>query len=471
MPRILIVDDEAAMLKGIQFNLQEQPEFEVFAASDFGEAKEIMEAEECDLVLTDLMLPDIEDGLAVIREAKKQWYNPAVLAMTAFDTVQNAVNAMKAGADDFIAKGFKSDELVLRINSLLDKKQILDRIALENQILKDSLKQQYSDFQIVGESKIIIDLVQKINKIAQDAKSTCLIHGESGTGKDLIARTIYMLSRRSKAPFVPVNCAAIPENLIESEMFGHEKGAFTGANSTKQGKFEQAKGGVIFLDEIGELPLALQVRLLRVLEERSFYRIGGKRQIDIDVMILAATNKDIYKLVEDGRFREDLYYRLNVINIFVPPLRERKEDIRPLALFFLKKFNLERKKKLTISESTLEILETYPFRGNVRELRNILEDAFVFCDDNVIQPENLTLITEHYRQINEKDVKKSGDDHTININLPYQDALQQFEKNYFTRLLERNLWNYTKSAQDAEISLSWFSKKIKKNGIKFNNPS
>ena len=464
MPNILIVDDEISMLKGIEYNLQDVPGFQIYTAPDAEQAIEIIEKEELDLVISDLMLPKIENGLEVIRVANAQNYNPSVLAMTAFDTAENAIEAMNAGADDFISKGFNSDELVVRINNLLEKRRYIEKIAFENKILKDSLKQQYNDFKIIGQSEVTQNLIKKIRKIAEDGNSTCLIYGESGTGKDLIARTIHILSKRNHSPFVPINCAAIPENLIESELFGHERGSFTGAINTQHGKFEQASDGIIFLDEISELSKKMQVRLLRVLEERCFYRIGGKKIINIDVMVLAATNVDLFELVKNNKFREDLYYRLNVINIYATPLRERTEDIAELANFFVEKLNKDRNKNIKISKHTLNILKDYSFRGNVRELRNIIEDAFVFCSGNVIEPRNLTLLQNKYDI--DSVLNESNDNSPDYLDLPYHNSLAVFEKSYFRRLLSQNLWNLTKSAEKAQISRQWLSKKIKSSGIK-----
>jgi DNA-binding NtrC family response regulator len=466
MPNILIVDDEISMLKGIEYILQNVPGFKNFTAPNLDQAIEIMEKEDLDLVISELMLPKIEEGLEVIRKAKSHSYNPSLLIMTAFDTAENAIEAMKAGADDFISKGFSADELIVRINNILEKRRYLEKIAFENKILKDSLKQQYNDFKIVGQSKGTQDLIKKIKKIADDGNSTCLIHGESGTGKDLIARTIHLLSKRNLAPFVPINCAAIPDNLIESELFGHEKGAFTGAINTQHGKFEQATNGIIFLDEISELSKKMQVRLLRVLEERSFYRIGGKKLINIDVMVLAATNVDLFKMVKKNKFREDLYYRLNVINIYTPPLRERKEDIAELAIFFIEKLNQERNKNIKISKQALNILKDYSFRGNVRELRNIIEDAFVFCTENVIEPCNLTLIQNKYEIEADLNDNIANDNSPIYIDQPYHNSLVEFEKSYFEKLLRHNYWNLTKAAEKAQISREWLSKKIKSVGLK-----
>jgi two-component system response regulator AtoC len=348
----------------------------------------------------------------------------------------------------------------------LGKRRYFEKIAFENKILKESLKQQYNDFKIVGQSESTQNLTKKIRKIAEDGNSTCLIYGETGTGKDLVARTVHLLSKRNHSPFVPINCAAIPDNLIESELFGHEKGSFTGAINTQQGKFEQARDGIIFLDEISELSKKMQVRLLRVLEDRSFYRIGGKKLINVDVMVLAATNVDLFDLVKKNKFREDLYYRLNVINIFTPPLREHKEDITELANFFIEKLNKERNKNIKISKQALNILKDYSFRGNVRELRNIIEDAFVFCNGKTVEPGNLSLIQGKFTSESACDENNTSGVSSEILNLPYYSSLQEFEKSYFTRLLNQNLWNYTKAAEHAQISREWLSKKIKNIGLK-----
>jgi len=466
MPNILIVDNEISVLKGIEHNLKNLSGFNISTASNLPQAVEILEKEEIDIILSELILPKIKDGIEFIQIAKSKNYNPSILIMTAFDTAKNALEAMEAGADDFISKGFSADELLVRINNLLGKRRNFEKISFENKILKESLKQQYHDFKIVGHSQVTQDLTNKIQKIAEDGNSTCLIYGESGTGKDLVARTIHLLSKRNHAPFVPINCAAIPDNLIESELFGHEKGSFTGAINTQQGKFEQARDGIIFLDEISELSKKMQVRLLRVLEDGSFYRIGGKKLINVDVMILAATNVDLFNMVKNNKFREDLYYRLNVINIFTPSLRERKEDIPELAHFFIEKLNKDRNKNVKISKQALNILKDYSFRGNVRELRNIIEDAFVFCNGKTIEPKNLSLLQRKYT-----DDYSNGENNLIGLpatvlNLPFSSSLQEFEKTYFKRLLNIHLWNYTKAAKQAQISREWLHKKVKIIGLK-----
>ena len=465
MYHILIVDDEESMLKGIEFNLQDNPDYDVKSATNKEDAIQILKTNEIDLVVSDLMMPDVTDGLAVMKAAKEQWYNPSVLAMTAFESIENAVKAMQAGADDFISKGFGIDELTFRIEGILKKKKQIDQLANANKILLETIQQHYSDYKIIGNSFQIVELLKRVKRVAEDATATCLIQGESGTGKELVARTIHILSKRKNAPFVAINCAAIPENLIERELFGHEKGSFTNAYSTKPGKFENAKGGIIFLDEIGELPLPLQVRLLRVLEERSFYRIGGTRPIEVDVMILAASNKNLYNLVQKGAFREDLYFRLNVVQIEIPPLRSRPEDIPILANFFLERFNRERKKQIRFSEEALQLLQTYKFPGNVRELRNIVENAFIFCDGDFIEPYNLTLRSDYDNLDSKTELEQLDKPIPSNNNLSYHEALENFERGYFNKILEEVYWSKIEAAKKAGISREWLSKKIQRLGL------
>ncbi|HGY55761.1 MAG TPA: sigma-54-dependent Fis family transcriptional regulator [Caldithrix abyssi] len=466
MHRILVVDDDPTVLKGILFSLEEKKPYDVATASSKEEALQLLTTNEFDLVVSDLMVPTIEEGLEIIKTARQQWYTPSILAMTAYESIENAVRTMQAGANDFITKGFGVDELIFRIENILKQKSQIDQLANENRILKETIQQHFSNFNIVGESQHIRDLLKRIRKVASDATVTCLLQGESGTGKDLVARTIHATSRRKNAPFVPINCAAIPENLIESELFGHERGAFTGAVSTKIGKFEQAKGGVVFLDEIGELPYPLQVRLLRILEERSFYRVGGKRSIEVDVMIVAATNKDLNEMVRLGTFRADLYFRLNVSTIHIEPLRNRKEDIRPLAVFFLNRFNNERKRELKFTEEALQLLEKYDFPGNVRELRNIIEDAFVFCEGPWIKPENLNLKMAEEKN---EDFFSSQTVNTSSANifrLKHKEAVARFEREYFLKLLNDSYWKKSEVAKRSGISREWLNKKLNQLNIR-----
>jgi len=466
MHHILIVDDDQTMLRGIELNLEDYKNYKISTASDKKMAVNLIKEKEFDLVLSDLMVPETRDGLEIVKSARAQWYQPSILVMTAFETVENAISTMKAGADDFIAKGFSLDELSFRIDTLLKNKKKIEQLEFENRILKETIQQQFSDYKIVGESSAIKKLKGKLKKIAADGKSTCLIHGESGTGKDLVARNIHMMSPRHKEPFVPINCAAIPENLIESEFFGHEKGTFTGAYSTRQGKFEIARNGIIFLDEIAELPLPLQVRLLRVLEEKSFYRIGGKVPVDVDVMILAATNRDLKQLVRNGAFREDLYFRLNVINVEVAPLRDRKEDIPLLVKFFMDKFNRERKRDIKISREAMQLMKKYQFFGNVRELRNVIEDAFVLCENNKIDVKDLSINKSAYESLgSSKEEDSLYPNPNTDRKLTFRKALKRFEKKYFERLMELNDWRINTAAEEAGITREWLSKKIKLMGI------
>ena len=464
MYRVLISDDDETILKGIRFHLQEQNALEIVTAETKEEALNYIENDEFDAVIVDLMFPEADDGLSVIRCARNQMYRPFILAMTAFESVDNAVATMQAGADDFAAKGFNLDELMLRIENLFKRKKELQHLTIENEILRQTVRQQFNDYQIIGLSRQIKELMGKVLKIAEDAYATCLIEGESGTGKDLFARTIHMMSKRSYAPFIPINCAAIPDNLLESELFGHERGSFTSAYVSRQGKFEQANEGVLFLDEISELPMPLQGVLLRALEEKEIYRLGGKRPIHVDVMILAASNRDIEQLVHRNRFREDLFFRLNVIKITIPPLREHPEDIEPLALFFLEKFNSQRNKQLVLSKASLDQLKNYTFPGNVRELRNIIEDAFVFCTGKIIHPSELRF--KHPQKLYHRTMRQSGTKQLeFLLQTDHQHAIDEFDKIYFQELLKKYDWNMQRAALEAGISREWLSKKIKQLGI------
>jgi DNA-binding NtrC family response regulator len=464
MYRVLIGDDDETILKGIRFHLQEQNALEIVTADTKEEALNFIESNEFDAVIVDLMFPEADDGLAVIKCARNQLYRPFILAMTAYESVENAVATMQAGADDFAAKGFNLDELMLRIENLFKRKKELQQLTIENEILRQTVRQQFNDYQIIGRSKQIKELMGKVLKIAEDAYATCLIEGESGSGKDLFARTIHMLSKRNNAPFIPINCAAIPDSLLESELFGHERGSFTGAYVSRQGKFEQAHEGVLFLDEISELPMSLQGVLLRALEEKEIYRIGGKRPVHVDVMILAASNRDIEQLVHRKRFREDLFFRLNVIKITIPPLRQHPEDIEPLALFFLEKFNTQRNKRLIFSEAALDQLKNYTFPGNVRELRNIIEDAYVFCTGKTIHPSDLRfrqlekVYNRNTRHVDNKEIETM-------LQSRHHHATYEFEKLYYLELLGKNKWNIKRTALEAGISREWLCKRIKQLGI------
>ncbi|PLX91348.1 MAG: Fis family transcriptional regulator [Desulfuromonas sp.] len=380
--RILVVDDEASMREFLGIMLRREG-YAVDLAEDGVQAQEALSHGEFELVISDVRMPRL-GGLDLLAHVKKVAPETIVLMMTAFSSTAEAVEAMKNGAYDYITKPFRNEEVRLIIQNALERKALRQ----ENRVLKDALKKRYTFSGLVGKSHKMRQLYDLIEKVAASNVSV-LVSGESGTGKEVVAKAIHHNCERKGAPFIPVNCGAIPENLLESELFGHEKGAFTGAIQQKQGLFEIAKGGTLFLDEIGELPAMMQVKLLRVLQEREMRRVGGTRDIPVDVRIVAATNKDLQVEVETGTFREDLYYRLNVINLTLPPLRERREDI-PLLLdfFWQKKTGVE---KVTVAPSTMRRLLDYPWPGNIRELVNVVERCVVLgakgnLDDSALPP-------------------------------------------------------------------------------------
>lgn len=383
MQRILVIDDEEPIRELLK-DFLESKGFEVSIAGDGESGLNLLKVEKFDLFLLDLMMPGIS-GLDVLREAASQNISAVSIVITAHATVQTAVEAMKLGAFDYITKPFNLEELFLAIKRALD----VSKLQEENTRLKKELKRKFGYKKIVGNSARIQNVIKFIEKIA-DTDSTVLVTGESGTGKELVAKTIHYNSLRSKKPFVPLNCAAIPKDILESELFGHEKGAFTGAVSTRIGRFEMANNGTLFLDEIGELAPALQVKLLRVLQEKEFERVGGIKTIKVDVRILAATNRDLEKAVSEGKFREDLYYRLNVIPLHLPPLRKMKEDIPLLLEHFIADIARRKKKQLPrISERAMQCMINYKWPGNVRELENLVERMLILKEGEEITPDDL----------------------------------------------------------------------------------
>jgi len=365
MSRILVVDDETRMAGLIRMELEEQGHT-VSTAGDGTMALGLMEKKEFDLVLTDIRMPGM-DGLMLLKSVKERYPETEVVLMTAYASAQTAVTAMKDGAYDYLIKPFEMDELLIMVERIDSRR----RLVLENVQLREDLRS--GDVTIVGGSEGIREVFALVDRVA-DQDATVLIEGESGTGKELIARSIHAKSLRSKAPFVVVNCAAIPDTLIESELFGHEKGAFTGADRRQLGRFELAHGGTVFLDEVSELTPQAQVKLLRVLQERSLERLGGGETIKVDVRVLAATNRNLQGLVSEGGFRDDLFYRLNVFPIVLPPLRERPEDIPLLAGHFIAGFG-----EGVIAPEAMNILRGYRWPGNVRELENVIERASILA--------------------------------------------------------------------------------------------
>jgi two-component system response regulator AtoC len=382
-PTLLIVDDEKPTREGLRAALEDH--YDVYVAEDAAAAMHLLESEQFDVMLTDFRLPQ-EDGMKLIHRAKSLPKAPVCILMTAYGSEELAVDAMKRGADDYIAKGrMQIDELEMRISRALRQQHL----EVENVSLKQQLLTKFGVENIVGESQQFRETLEIVKQVAP-TRANVLILGESGTGKELIAKAIHNLSPRSKQPLVTVHCAGLPVTLLESELFGHEKGAFTGAHERRMGRVEQAQGGTLFLDEIGEIDATMQVKLLRFLGERTFERLGSNKTLTADVRVVAATNKDLQELVQAGKFREDLYFRLKVVEILLPPLRERISDVALLANTFLREFAKENAKSVAdISPEAVDALMNYSWPGNVRELRTAIEHAVVLCRGDKITVRDL----------------------------------------------------------------------------------
>jgi DNA-binding NtrC family response regulator len=383
--RILIVEDEDKLRRVLDLQLRSAD----FDTEQAGSAEDALRlSDHADLVLTDLRLPGMS-GLELITAIRRQNMRTPIVVMTAFGTVETAVEAMKAGAADFLLKPFSLDHLMTVISKALELRALQD----ENRSLREELGRRYEYDNIIGRSQAMQEIFATIERVAP-TRATVLLAGESGVGKDLIARAVHHHSPRHDRPFVKINCTAIPENLMESELFGYEKGAFTGANATKPGKFEQADTGTVFLDEIGDVPASIQVKLLRILQEREFERLGSNKTRQIDVRIVAATNQDLRAALEQGTFREDLYYRLNVVPLNIPPLRERREDIPFLAEYFVHKLARANSSPVeSISDAAIEKLMGYHWPGNVRELENVIERSLVLCPSDRLDAPDIRLDT------------------------------------------------------------------------------
>ncbi len=382
-PRILVVDDEESIREFLEIMLKKEG-YEVTTAVDGAEGKEFIQKKTFDLVISDLQMPRL-NGLELLKYSKENYPDLTFMMITAFGTTESAVEAMKLGAYDYITKPFKIDEVRLNISNALRTQNL----EVENRVLRKELKATYSFQSIVGNSESMHKIFDLIKRVSQ-APSNVLITGESGTGKEVVAKAIHFNGPLKDKPFVTINCGAIPEALMESEMFGHKKGSFTSAIADKAGLFETANGGTLFLDEVGELPLTIQVKLLRAIQERVIRRVGANDDIKIDVRIIAATNRNLEKMVDDGSFRQDLYYRLNVIQIQLPSLRQRKDDIPLLINHFIKKFNERMARSIQgVSQEALELLMKYDFPGNIRELENLVERTMALESGSIILPESL----------------------------------------------------------------------------------
>lgn len=454
MDTVLVIEDKESMAEMLKETLESEG-YRVVSAGDGAEGIRYLREDRIDLILTDLKLPK-KDGIDILKTAKEENQLIPVIVMTAFGSVETAVAAMKAGAFDFITKPFDTDHLLMLIKRALETQRLLT----ENILLKEEFVSKFGFPRIIGKSGKIADVAQIVQRVAP-TKTTVLLLGESGTGKELFARAIHNLSNRQTYPFVPINCAAIPRDLLESELFGHEKGSFTGADSKKLGKFELADKGTIFLDEVGDMDLTIQSKLLRAIEEGEIERVGSPKALKVDVRIVAASNKDLEKAVEDGRFREDLFYRLNVFPIRIPPLRERKEDVPLLVEYFINKYCLEMKTSVkSISKEALEMLVSYHWKGNVRELENAIERAVILCDGDVITPEHFVLNRQFLFEAAERSLPMSGPLENV-----AKEALRIAESRRIIEALKETRGNKTKAAEILQVSYKTLLTKIKEYGI------
>ena len=448
MPTILIVEDEAKMRRLLELNLGEDG-FTTLSAGDAESGLKLLRENTVNLVVTDLKLPGM-DGLEFLQTIKRLNAALPVVVMTAFGSVETAVEAMKAGASDYVLKPFSLSEMRMVIHKELD----VHKLREENRSLREALGKRYAHPNVVARSTKMQEVLATVDRVAP-TNSTVLLGGESGVGKDLIAHAIHEKSRRSAGPFIKINSTAIPENLLESELFGYERGAFTGANLSKPGKFELADKGTLFLDEIGDVPPAIQVKLLRVLQEREFERLGGTRTVKVDVRLIAATNRDLREALEQGTFREDLYYRLNVVPIDIAPLRQRKEDIPDLVNLFISRFAGESEKRVDgITPEAMQILGNYHWPGNVRELQNIIERACALSKGSLLKVEDIHL-----------DIRPARSTNGVGNFLPEGMTLEQWEDDMIRESLRRANGNKSQAARLLGLSRNALRYRLSKIGI------
>lgn len=451
---ILVVDDSSAIRENLSELLAAEG-YEVDSCAGGREALRLLQERTFDVVLTDLSMPEV-DGMAVLTYLVNHFPETSCIIITGFGTIQTAVDAMRLGASDYLCKPVESQEILMIIARALEHQ----RLRRENFLLKKQLREKFGFDNIIGTSEPICQVFDIIRKVA-DTDSTVLILGESGTGKELVARAIHYHGQRQANPLIPVNCGAIPEDLLESELFGHEKGAFTHAIRTRIGRFEQAHGGTIFLDEIGDMSPNLQVKILRVLQDHQFERIGGQKTLKVDIRVIAATNRDLKELVQSGKFREDLYYRLNVIPIRIPPLRERRSDIPILVTHFTQEFSRKKKKPACrVSPEAMRRLVAYDWPGNVRELENLIERMVILSEDEVLGVQDLP---EHFHNSPEEmmplnvDIPEGG--------VPLQKMLSDLERQMIIKALNQAGWVKNQAAHLLHLNRTTLVEKIKKQKI------
>jgi len=451
--KILVVDDEEVQTNIIAdiLEMEGHPVRKGYSAE---EALTIACKDDFSVMLVDLKMPGI-GGMGLLKKVKERGIGANIIIMTAYGTVETAVEAMKSGAFDYISKPFSKDELIINVERAINAYNLYH----QNVHLKETLKDIYGEQKILGDSKEIKEVHGLIEKVAANDTVNVLITGESGTGKELVARDIHAKSRRSDMPFIPVNCSAIPENLLESELFGYVKGAFTGAAARRDGKFKRANGGTIFLDEIADMPLKMQVKLLRVIQDGEMTPVGGDESLNVDVRIISATNKAIEEMMKNGRFRDDLFYRLNVVPIHIPPLRERKEDIAVLVDSIVSNLNKKLKKNVKpLSKELLLKLMDYDFPGNVRELENMLERAFILAGDNQLSIAHFPMLSEQHSSSKSQGKQRS-------LKTISKEAREKAERDAIRDALITTNWNRVKASKLLRIDYKTLRRKIKELNI------
>lgn len=447
--RILVVDDEEIQANIIS-NILEKENYFVKKAYSAEEAMRVLSKNDFHVLLVDLMMPGI-GGMGLLKSIKEKGLESSFIIMTAYGTIESAVEAMKEGAFDYITKPFSKDELLINIEKAVKAYNLYE----QNIHLREELKSIYEERKIIGSSKETKKVNELIEKVSANESVNVLITGESGTGKELVAREIHTRSGRADMPFVPVNCSAIPETLMESELFGYEKGAFTGAVAKREGKFKRANGGTIFLDEIADMAMSMQVKLLRVIQDKEVVSVGGDEPIKVDIRIISATNRDIEAMVEKGNFRDDLYYRLNVVPIHIPPLRERRDDITVLVDYIIEKLNKKLKKNVSgLSGSIMSKLMSYNFPGNIRELENMLERAYILAGNDRLRIEHFPILSSGNNEIEVFSKVKA-------LKVISGEARKRAEKNAIDRALVGTNWNRVKAAKLLEVDYKTLRRKMK----------